>query len=131
MVTDPIADLLARIRNAQTVNHKALSLPSSKMKKRLAEILAEEGYLEACDHEKDDRQGKLILTLKYDSNGTPVIEGMRRVSRPGMRVYRGAKDMPPVRGGMGMAVVSTSRGMMTDHKARQQNVGGEVLCYVW
>lgn len=131
MVTDPIADLLARIRNAQLVNHKALMLPSSKMKARLAEILKEEGYIEDCEVEKDDKQGKLIMTLKYTRDGKPVIEGMRRVSRPGMRVYKGANDMQAVRGGMGMAVVSTSRGMMTDTTARQKNVGGEVLCYVW
>ena len=131
MVTDPIADFLARIRNAQTVKHAALTLPSSKMKVRLAEIFKEEGYIEDFSHEKNDVQGKLSVTLKYDGHGKPVIEGMKRVSKPGMRVYRPAGDLPRVRGGMGMAIVSTSAGVMTCHHARQKNVGGELLCYVW
>jgi small subunit ribosomal protein S8 len=131
MVTDPIADFLARIRNAQTVKHAALSLPASKMKLRLAEIFKEEGYIADFSFEKDETQGKLSVTLKYDTDGKPVIEGMKRVSRPGMRVYRPANDLPRVRGGMGMAIVSTSQGVMTSHHARQKNVGGELLCYVW
>ena len=131
MVTDPIADFLARIRNAQTVKHAALSLPGSKMKIRLAEIFKEEGYIKDFSFEKDEMQGTLSVTLKYDTHGKPVIEGMKRVSRPGMRVYRPADDLPRVRGGMGMAIVSTSKGVMTSHNARQKNVGGELLCYVW
>jgi len=131
MVTDPIADFLARIRNAQTVKHASLVLPGSKMKVRLAEIFKEQGYISDYSFEKDEMQGKLRLDLKYDEHGRPVIEGMKRVSRPGLRIYRPAKDLPSVRGGMGMAIVSTSHGVMTCHDARQKNVGGEVLCYVW
>ena len=101
------------------------------MKVRIAEIFKDEGYIEDCKVEKDDKQGKLLVTLKYASDGNPVIEGMRRVSRPGLRVYKGATELPSVRGGMGMAVMSTSRGVMSDNQARKQNVGGEVLCYVW
>ena len=130
MVTDPISDLLARIRNAQMVNHPAVTMPSSKMKQRIAGILKDEGYIEDVAFEADDKQGKLTLTLKYDQ-GAPLIEGLKRVSKPGLRVYRGSKDLPEVRGGLGMAVVSTSRGLMTDTKARENNIGGEVLCYVW
>jgi small subunit ribosomal protein S8 len=131
MVTDPISDFLARIRNAQTVNHAALTLPGSKMKARLAEIFKQEGYISDWSFEKDETQGKLRVELKYDSTGRPVIEGMKRVSRPGLRIYRPADKLPSVRGGMGMAIVSTSRGVMTCHDARQKNIGGEVLCYVW
>lgn len=131
MVTDPISDFLSRIRNAQMVNHDRVSMPGSKIKQRIAEILKEEGYIDEVQFESDDKQGKLTLTLKYDLDGTPLIEGLKRVSRPGMRIYRGAKDLPEVRGGMGMAVVSTSQGLMSDERARQKNVGGEVLCYVW
>lgn len=131
MMTDPVADFLARIRNAQLVKHAELVLPSSKMKASIAEILKSEGYVGDVRVEKDDKQGKLFVQLKYDREGKPVIEGMRRVSKPGLRVYKAAKDLPKVRGGMGMAVVSTSRGIMSDNQARQENVGGEVLCYVW
>jgi small subunit ribosomal protein S8 len=130
MVTDPISDFLARIRNAQMVNHPVVTMPSSKMKQRIAGILKDEGYISDVAFEADDKQGKLTLTLKYDG-GTPIIEGLKRISKPGLRVYRGSKDLPKVRGGLGMAVVSTSRGLMTDEKARENNVGGEVLCYVW
>jgi small subunit ribosomal protein S8 len=131
MMTDPVADFLARIRNAQMVKHAELVLPSSKMKARIAEILQSEGYVGDVRVDQDDKQGKLHVTLKYDNEGRPVIEGMRRVSKPGLRVYKAAKDLPKVRGGMGMAVVSTSRGIMSDIQARKENVGGEVLCYVW
>lgn len=131
MMTDPVADFLARIRNAQLVKHTELVLPSSKMKLRIAEILSNEGYVGSVREEKDDKQGKLHVGLKYDAEGRPVIEGLRRVSKPGLRVYKAAKDLPTVRGGMGMAVVSTSRGVMSDQQARQENIGGEVLCYVW
>jgi small subunit ribosomal protein S8 len=131
MMTDPVADFLARIRNALTVKHASLSLPSSKMKTRIAEILKDEGYISDWRLDKDEKQGVLHVDLKYDNRGSPVIEGMRRVSRPGLRVYKTAKDLPKVRGGMGMAVLSTSRGVMSDNQARKQNVGGEVLCYVW
>ncbi len=131
MMTDPVADFLARIRNAQLVKHPEVVLPSSKMKTAIAEILSEEGYVGDVRVEKDEKQGKLFVALKYDREGTPVIEGLRRVSKPGLRVYKAAKDLPKVRGGMGMAVVSTSRGIMSDMRARKENIGGEVLCYVW
>lgn len=131
MMTDPVADFLARIRNAQLVKHAELVLPCSRMKTRIAEILKSEGYVDDVRVEKDEKQGKLFVTLKYDREGQPVIEGLRRVSKPGLRVYKAAKDLPKVRGGMGMAVVSTSRGIMSDIQARKENVGGEVLCYVW
>lgn len=131
MMTDPVADFLARIRNAQLVKHAELELPLSKMKVRIAEILSSEGYVGDVRVEKDEKQGKLFVGLKYDSDGRPVIEGMRRVSKPGLRVYKAAKDLPKVRGGMGMAVLSTSRGVMSDNQARKENVGGEILCYVW
>jgi small subunit ribosomal protein S8 len=131
MMTDPVADFLARIRNALIVKHASLNLPSSKMKTRIAEILKDEGYISDWRLESDDKQGVLHVDLKYDTLGVPVIEGMRRVSRPGMRVYKTAKDLPKVRGGMGMAVLSTSRGVMSDQQARKENVGGEILCYVW
>lgn len=131
MMTDPVADFLARIRNAQLVKHPEVVLPSSKMKTAIAEILSEEGYVGDVRVEKDEKQGKLFVALKYDGEGTPVIEGLRRVSKPGLRVYKAAKDLPKVRGGMGMAVVSTSKGVMSDIRARKENIGGEVLCYVW
>ena len=131
MMTDPIADFLTRIRNALVMKHKSVRLPSSKMKLRIAQILKDEGYVHDFHVEKDDKQGVLHVDLKYDGRGLPVIEGLRRVSRPGLRVYKSAGDLPKVRGGLGMAVVSTSRGVMPDHRARQEHVGGEVLCYVW
>lgn len=131
MMTDPVADFLARIKNAQLVKHAEIVLPASKMKAAIAEILHSEGYVGDVRVEKDDKQGKLFVQLKYDREGKPVIEGLRRVSKPGLRVYKAAKDLPKVRGGMGMAVVSTSRGIMSDNQARKENVGGEVLCYVW
>lgn len=131
MMTDPVADFLARIKNAQLVKHSQVVLPSSKMKASIAEILRAEGYVGEVRVEPDDKQGKLFVELKYDRDGKPVIEGLRRVSKPGLRVYKAAKDLPRVRGGMGMAVVSTSKGIMSDNQARKENVGGEVLCYVW
>lgn len=131
MMTDPVADFLARIRNAQLVKHAEIVLPSSKMKVRIAEILSNEGYVGDVRIDKDEKQNRLVVGLKYDGEGRPVIEGMRRVSKPGLRVYKAAKDIPTVRGGMGMAVVSTSRGVMSDQQARKENVGGEVLCYIW
>jgi small subunit ribosomal protein S8 len=131
MMTDPISDFLTRIRNALVMKHKAVRLPSSKMKLRIAQILMDEGYINDFRHEADGKQGILHVDLRYDGKGLPVIEGLQRVSRPGLRVYKGSTDIPKVRGGIGMAVVSTSRGVMPDHQARRENVGGEVLCYVW
>ena len=129
-VTDPIADYLTRIRNAQMMAHEQVKAPSSKMKVRIAELLKDEGYI--ADYDVDgDKKRTITLRLKYDDDNTPIIEGLKRISRPGLRVYKAAKDLPKVRGGLGMAVMSTSKGVMTDTQARTNNVGGEVLCYVW
>ena len=133
MMTDPIADFLSRIRNALMSGHESVVIPSSKMKLKIAELLKSEGYIN--DFHLDapsDRAGKrLTLDLKYDSDAAPIIEGIKRVSKPGLRVYKNAKDLPKVRGGLGMAVMSTSKGIMTDAAARKAHVGGEVVCYVW
>lgn len=131
MMTDPISDFLTRIRNALMSRHETVSAPASKIKTRMAEILKDEGYI--ADYSFEEKNGKktLVLQLKYDADQMPVIESLRRISKPGLRIYRRAKEMPEVRGGIGMAVVSTSRGMMTDGQARKENVGGEILCYVW
>ena len=134
MMTDPISDFLTRIRNGQLVNHTSVSAPSSKMKVHIAEILKSEGYIADFRVEpKNEKQKspKLVVDLKYDDQHRPIIIGLKRVSKPGLRVYKGAKDLPEVQGGMGTAVVSTSKGVMTDAQARAANMGGEVLCYVW
>lgn len=132
MMTDPIADFLSRIRNGNLARHKTVTMPSSKLKVRIANILKDEGYLADVAEEKGNgNQGKLTLTLRYDERNQPVIEGITRVSRPGLRHYANADQLPKVRGGLGMAIVSTSRGVMTDHQARKDRVGGEVLCHVW
>jgi small subunit ribosomal protein S8 len=131
MMTDPIADFLSRLRNAQMARHKTTTAPASKLKLRIAQILKDEGYIE--DVSLDDNEGRpqLHVTLKYDERQQPVIEGVSRVSRPGLRRYSAADALPKVRGGIGLAIVSTSRGVMTDHQARKDRVGGEVLCTVW
>jgi small subunit ribosomal protein S8 len=133
MMTDPIADFLTRIRNALMARHSTMSCPSSKMKVWIAQILKDEGYIHDFDVEKNDRGYQTLkLTLKYeDNNVVPIIEGLQRVSKPGLRVYKGAGELPQVRGGLGMAIVSTSKGVMMDASARAVNVGGEVFCYVW
>ena len=131
MMTDPISDFLTRIRNAQLVKHSSVSAPASKMKTRIAELLKKEGYIADIDYEPAKHGQKIVLTLKYDEHNAPVIEGLKRISKPGLRIYRGADNLPEVRGGLGMAVVSTSTGVMTGQSARDANVGGEVLCYVW
>ena len=131
MMTDPIADFLARLRNALMAKHKTTSVPSSKMKARIAQILKEEGYIEDFTSDVVDGRPTLQVTLKYDERSQPVIEGLSRISRPGLRRYSSADQLPTVRGGIGMAIVSTSRGIMTDHQARKDRVGGEVLCTVW
>ena len=131
MMTDPIADFLSRIRNALMASHKAIVCPSSKMKVRIAQILKDEGYISEFRVEQNSGQGVLHVTLRYDDGNLPVIEGIVRASKPGLRVYKGADDLPKVRGGMGMSILSTSRGVMTDHQARKDRVGGEVLCHVW
>jgi small subunit ribosomal protein S8 len=131
MMTDPIADLLTRLRNALMAKHKTTTAPGSKLKTRIAQILKDEGYIE--DFRVDDEAGRSVLhiTLKYDDRSQPVIEGLARISKPGLRHYSSANELPRVRGGLGMAIVSTSRGVMTDAQARKDRVGGEVLCTVW
>jgi small subunit ribosomal protein S8 len=131
MNTDPIADLLTRIRNAQKAGHASLSLPSSKTKVRIAELMKEEGYLADVAVEKKDERNVLTIHLKYDAQRNGVIDGVERVSSPGLRIYSGHADLPQVRGGLGMSILSTSRGLMTDKKARTDKVGGEVICRVW
>ncbi len=133
MMTDPISDFLTRIRNALLARHESLTCPSSKIKVRIAGLLKDEGYIADFDVREKDGRSFLDLTLKYEEMNrvTPIIEGLTRVSRPGLRIYKGAGDLPQVRGGMGMAVISTSHGVMTDTQARAKNVGGEVVCYVW
>ena len=131
MMTDPIADFLTRIRNATMAYRRHVEVPGSRLKRRLAEILKEEGFIEDFSWTDDGKQGILHLTLKYDDVGQPVIEGLERVSKPGRRKYVGAEELPRVRSGLGVVIVSTSRGVLTGREAREQHVGGEVLCTVW
>ena len=129
-MTDPIADMLTRIRNANTVGHATVEIPASKMKKAIAEILKEEGYIRGYEVIEDGKQGIIKITLKYIGK-QKVIQGIRRVSKPGLRIYAGCEDMPKVMNGLGIAIVSTSKGVMTDKKAREAKVGGEILAFVW
>jgi small subunit ribosomal protein S8 len=131
MVTDPIADMLTRLRNANQALHVEASMPSSKLKVEIAKILAAEGFVDGY-REEDDRVGKkLTVRLRYGSDRSRVLRGIRRVSRPGHRVYKGAAELPRVHGGIGVAIVSTPNGLLTDREARGRNLGGEVLCEVW
>jgi small subunit ribosomal protein S8 len=129
-MTDPISDFLTRIRNASKAKHKRVEIPASNLKKAIAQILLDQKYISHFTVLEDGKQGILRLHLKYH-NGKPVIAGLRRVSRPGIRQYRPAAELPRVLGGLGIAIVSTSKGVMTDAQARKQNVGGEVLAYIW
>ena len=129
--TDPIADMLTRIRNANTSKHKTVDIPASKMKTGIAEILCKEGYIKAYEEIKDENQGIIRVTLKYDEKGNRVIDGLRRISKPGLRVYASKEELPKVLNGLGIAIISTSQGLKTDKEARQLGVGGEVLAYVW
>ena len=129
--TDPIADMLTRIRNANTSKHKTVDIPASKMKAGIAEILFKEGYIKAYEEIKDENQGIIRVTLKYDEKGNRVIDGLRRISKPGLRVYASKEELPKVLNGLGIAIISTSQGLKTDKEARQLGVGGEVLAYVW
>lgn len=132
MMTDPIADMLTRIRNAVAVGKSTVEMPSSKMKEGIARILAAEGFIDGFEVESGDGPGRtLVLRLRYGSKRTPVIQGVARVSKPGHRVYRGADELARVQGGMGVAVLSTSQGLLTDREARRRRLGGEVLCEVW
>lgn len=130
-MTDPISDMLARIRNAIIARKTLVSLPSSNMKAKLAEILKREGYLRSFEVRADDKQGMLEIELKYDRDNRCAIEGMKRISKPGQRVYTSASEVPKVRNGLGIAVVTTSHGLLTDREARKQNLGGEVVCAIW
>jgi len=132
MMTDPIADMLTRIRNASMANHKSVSMPSSNIKVEIARILKEEGFILGYDLlDTDKPQATLRIHTKYDENNRPVIAGLERVSKPGRRIYYNRQDIPWVRSGLGIAVVSTSKGVMTGRDARRAGVGGEVICYVW
>jgi len=131
MNTDPIADMLTRIRNASVVSHPSVEMPSSKLKVALAKLLKEEGYITDYSEKVDGHFKTLSIELKYDESNKPVMSRLQRVSRPGLRTYCKAKNMPQVLGGMGIAVVSTSKGLLTDRKARKENLGGEVLCYIY
>ncbi len=131
MMTDPIADMLTRIRNGNKANHKKITLPSSNEKKAIAQILLDEGFITGFNVEEDNKQGILTIDLKYTENGEKVISGLRRISKPGLRVYVKANEVPKVLDGLGTAIISTSKGLMTDRAARRENVGGEVICYVW
>ena len=130
-MTDPIADMLTRIRNANTVRLDKLEIPASKMKKEIAEILKREGFIRDVEFIEDNKQGILRLFLKYGKANERVITGLKRISKPGLRVYAQAHEVPRVLGGLGIAIVSTSKGVLTDKEARSQQVGGEVLAYVW
>lgn len=131
VMTDPIADFLTRIRNANSVNHEKVEIPASTTKKTLADILKEEGLIKDFDYIEDGKQGILRLYLKYGPNKEKVITGIKRISKPGLRVYVKKDEVPRVLGGLGIAVISTSQGMMTDKEARKRGLGGEVICYVW
>lgn len=131
VVTDPIADLLTRIRNALTARHETVTVPASKMKKAIANILVEEGYVKSAEIVDDNGHPNILITLKYGAKYERVITNLKRISKPGLRVYCGSADLPKVLGGLGIAIISTSKGIMTDKKARNLNVGGEVLAYVW
>lgn len=130
-MTDPIADLLTRVRNANMVNHEKVELPASKMKKAIADIFKSEGYVKDCELIDDGKQGIIRIYLKYGANKEKVITGLKRISKPGLRVYAKKDEIPRVLGGLGTAVISTSQGIMTDKEARKQGLGGEVICYIW
>ena len=130
-MTDPIADMLTRIRNALTAKHETVERPGSNMKRAIADILLKEGYVKDVKYVDDNLSGKIVITLKYSEGNKSVISGLKRVSKPGLRHYSGAEKMPKVLGGLGTAIVSTSKGIMTDKQAKAANVGGEVLCFVW
>ena len=130
-ITDPIADMLTRIRNASRSKHKSVDVPASNMKKSIADILFKEGYIKAYEEISDDTQGIIRITLKYDEKGARVIDGLKRISKPGLRVYASKDELPRVLNGLGIALISTSKGIVTDKKARELGIGGEVLAYIW
>ena len=130
-MTDPIADMLTRIRNANTVGHDTVDVPASKMKKSIAEILTEEGYIKGFELIDDSKQGVIRIQMKYGADKERVISGIKKISKPGLKVYAKAEDVPKVLGGLGIAIVSTSKGVISDREARTLGIGGEVICYVW
>ena len=130
-ITDPIADMLTRIRNANSAKHDTVDIPASNMKKAIAQILVDEGYIKNYKLIEDGKQGVIRVTLKYGEGKSQVITGLRRGSKPGLRIYSSVEEMPKVMKGLGVAIVSTSKGIMTDREARKQNVGGEVLAFIW
>ena len=130
-ITDPIADMLTRIRNANSAKHKTVDIPASKMKTAIAEILFKEGYIKSFEIINNETQGIIRITLKYDEKGNRVIDGIKRISKPGLRVYEGKEELPKVLNGLGIAIVSTSKGLKTDKEAREAGIGGEVLAYIW
>ncbi len=130
-VTDPVADMLTRIRNANSAKHETVDIPASKVKKAIAEILNEEGYIKGYQVIDDGKQGIIKVTLKYGANKEKVLSGLKRISKPGLRVYASRDELPRVLKGLGIAIISTSQGIMTDKKARAKNIGGEVLAFVW
>jgi len=130
-MTDPIADMLTRIRNANTVKHETVDVPASNIKKEIARILLEEGFVRGYDVIEDGKQGIIRIQLKYGQAGERVISGLKRISKPGMRVYAANQEIPKVLNGLGISIISTSKGILTDKQARRENVGGEVICYVW
>ena len=129
--TDPIADMLTRIRNANSSKHKTVDIPSSKMKVSIAEILYKEGYIKSFEEISNDKQGIIRITLKYEEKGKRVIDGIKRISKPGLRVYANKEELPKVLNGLGIAIISTSQGLKTDKEARTLGIGGEVLAYIW
>ena len=129
--TDPIADMLTRIRNANSSKHKTVDIPASNMKKSIAKILLDEGYIKEVEEIENDNQGIIRITLKYDEKGTRVIDGIKRISKPGLRVYASKDELPQVLNGLGIALISTSKGIKTDKEARKEGLGGEVLAYIW
>ena len=130
-ITDPIADMLTRIRNASSAHHESVDVPASQLKRGIAQILKEQGFVRDFERVKDSKYPTIRLHLRYTGKRDPVITGIRRVSKPGQRIYRKSTDMPRVVGGLGIAIVSTPKGLMTERQARQLNVGGEILCFVW
>ena len=131
VINDPIADMLTRIRNGLTARHDSVTMPASNMKKAIAKILLDEGYIKSVDYIDDGLQGQIKIVLKYMQGKESVIKGLKRISKPGLRVYAGSNDIPKVLGGLGIAIVSTSKGVLTDKEARNAGVGGEVLAYIW
>ncbi len=130
-MTDPIADMLTRVRNANSVKHETVDVPASNIKKEIARILLEEGFIRGYDVIEDGKQGIIRIQLKYGQEGERVISGLKRISKPGMRIYSNSEEIPKVLNGLGVAIISTSKGIFTDKQARQNKVGGEVICYVW